>query len=350
MRIGLVCPYDMGRPGGVQDQVVRLARWLRANGDSVGIIAPGELDEPGFVSVGPTTVVPANGAAAPVAISRSARRRVLAALDGFDVINVHEPLMPQVSLTALRHGRGPMVGTFHADTSRVAGLAYSLGRPITGRWIARLDVITAVSPVAARVVDYTRRARIVPNGIDVDDYIPAGQKRPKSVVFLGRDDPRKGLSVLLQAWREVRDRHHEATLVVLGAEGPDDRLAGITFAGRVTEQEKRRQLGLAAVYCAPNLSGESFGIVVAEGMAAGCAVVASALPAFVRVLGDAGVLVAPGDSEGLGDVIADLLDDPTRTRMLGESAQLAVRRFDGSVVAKAYTAAFEDAVALHSRR
>jgi phosphatidylinositol alpha-mannosyltransferase len=229
--------------------------------------------------------------------------------------------------------------------SKVAGLAYTLGRPVTRRWIESLDVITAVSPIAARVVDFTHRVRVIPNGIDVDEYAP-GAKDPESAVFLGRDDPRKGLAVLLDAWPQVRLHHPAATLTVVGADQRSEPVPGVVFAGRVTESEKRRLLATAAVFCAPNLSGESFGIVVAEGMAAGCAVVASGLPAFARVVGDAGVLVAPGDGEGLAAAITTLLDDPESIATLGAAAREQVRRFDGPVVAAQYVGAYEDAIDL----
>lgn len=348
MKVGLVCPYDMGRPGGVQDQVVRLSGWLRDAGHTTTVVAPGSSDMSGFVSAGPATVVPANGSAVPLALHPAAAQRAVAAVDGLDVVHVHEPLMPQVSLAVLRRSQQPLVGTFHSDVSTAASLAYSLGRPLTGRWIARLDVITAVSPIAARVVDYTKRVRMVPNGIDVDDYAP-GSKTPGSVVFLGRNDPRKGLAVLLDAWSLVRERHPEAALTVLGADPPPRAIAGVTFAGRVSEAVKRATLGASLVYCAPNLGGESFGIVIAEGMAAGCAVVASGLPAFARVLGNDGVLVAPGDSNGLGVAISALLDEPDTLGALGTAARNAVRRFDGGVVAKEYVAAYEEAINIRER-
>jgi phosphatidylinositol alpha-mannosyltransferase len=343
MKVALVCPYDMARPGGVQDQVVRLAAWLRATGRDASIVAPGEYDDPGFITVGSATVIPANGAATPVALSPRVARRVAEAIDEFDVVHIHEPLMPQVSLAALRHGRRPLVGTFHADVSPPADLAYRCGRPIVRRWLRRLSVITAVSPIAARVVEYTRRVRIIPNGIDVGSYV-TGDKHPGSVVFLGRNDERKGLPLLLDAWKEIREAHPEATLAVVGAEGPSDATRGITFTGRVSEEEKRRYLGSAVVYCAPNLGGESFGIVVAEAMAAGCAVVASGLPAFVGVAGDAAVYTAPGYPHGLAAAINDLLDHPGRADAMGRAARRRVRRFDGTEVAAAYLAAYEESL------
>ncbi len=343
MRVGLVCPYDMGIPGGVQDQVTRLSRWLTAAGHDATVIAPGESDLPGFVSAGPATVIPANGAATPVALGRGTRDRVLAALSAVDVAHIHEPLMPQVSLSALRHSPVPTVGTFHADTSVPAGWVYRAGRPLTTGWFKRLAVMTAVSPIAARVVDYTQRVRLIPNGIDVADYAP-GEKVAKSVVFLGRNDARKGLPVLLEAWPDIAAAHPDAKLTVIGADDPGGSPASVEFAGRVSDEEKCRRLASASVYCAPNLSGESFGIVVAEGMASGCAIVASGLPAFVRVAGDAARYVAPGDAAGLAHTVRDLLSDPDEVSRLGSVARKEVRRFDGSVVAASYIEAYEDAL------
>ena len=344
MKIGLVCPYDMGVPGGVQDQVTRLARWLRADGHTVKVVAPGDCELPGFVSAGEATVVPANGAKTPVALGPGVGQAVLGALADVDVAHIHEPLMPQVSLTAMRRADVPLVGTFHSDVSRVGAAVYRFGKPLTSRWFERMAVLTAVSQVASRVVEYTGRVRIIPNGIDVADYSSDG-KQPGSIVFLGRDDERKGLHVLLDAWPRIRAAHREATLTVVGADGSGAPLPGVEFVGRVSEEEKVEHLARGAIYCAPNLAGESFGIVVAEAMAAGCAIVASGLPGFVAVAGDAARFVAPGDAAGLAAAVIALLSSPAEITSLGDIARRRVERFDGSVVAAAYMTAYEEAVA-----
>ena len=345
MKIGLVCPYDISRSGGVQDQVKRLRRWLDEAGNEVKLIAPGDSAEPGFVSAGRATVVPANGAATPVALSVSAGQRVINALQDVDVAHVHEPLMPQVSLSALRRAPVPLVGTFHADVSAPAGAVYRYGKPLTRKWFKRLAVITAVSPIAARVVADTRRVRIIPNGIDVELYA-SEEKQPGSVAFLGRNDERKGLRYLLAAWPQVRAAHPSAELTVIGAEDPGAAPVGVEFVGRVEESVKREMLGRASVFCAPNLGGESFGIVVVEAMAAGCAVVASGLPAFVRVAGDTARFVAPADSSGIADAITQLLDDEQTARALGRAAVAASQRFGRERVAAEYLAAYEDALSV----
>jgi phosphatidylinositol alpha-mannosyltransferase len=343
MKVGLVCPYDLGAAGGVQDQVLRLARWLTESGMDVKVIGPGESDFPGFISAGPVTVIPANGARTPVALGRGVAGRVLGALADVQVAHIHEPLMPQVSLAALRRLDRPLVGTFHADVSVAGEWVYRLGRPLTNRWFSRLAVMTAVSPVAARVVEGAGQVRIIPNGIDHDLYA-AEQKQPGSVLFLGRNDERKGLPVLLAAWPTIRAAHPDAHLTVVGAEATGPQIPGVTYAGRVTEDEKREYLRRAAIFCAPNLGGESFGIVLAEAMAAGCGIVASGLPAFVHVAGGGARFVPPGDAPGLAAAVVGLLDDPESAARLGTAAGYASARFDRKVVAAAYMAAYEDAI------
>lgn len=344
MRIGVVCPYDLGAPGGVQDQVLRLQRWMQQAGHYVKLIGPGSNPDLDFVSVGPTTVIPANGAATPIALSMAAARRVVEELEDVEVAHIHEPLMPQVSLSAMRRATVPMVGTFHADVSRAASLVYRLGRPLTSKWFARLDVITAVSPVAARVVVETGRVRVIPNGVDVDQYGGA-PKRSGTVAFLGRDDERKGLRFLIEAWPQIRAEHPHAELTVIGAADPGHGPSGIRFTGWVSESEKRRLLSEAAVFCAPNLSGESFGIVVVEAMASECAIVASGLPAFAHVAADTARYVPPADPAGIAREISSLLEAEDVAIALGAAAKARSRRFGRDEVAAAYSSAYEAALA-----
>jgi phosphatidylinositol alpha-mannosyltransferase len=244
----------------------------------------------------------------------------------------------------MRRSKVPLVGTFHADVSRMAGLVYRFGWPLIQRWLRRLDVITAVSPVAARVVDATGRVRVIPNGVDVDEY-GAAEKRPGSVAFLGRDDERKGLPVLIEAWPQIRAACPNAGLTVIGADAPGGDVEGIRFAGRVTEPEKRRLLGEASVFCAPNLGGESFGIVVVEAMASECAVVASDLPGFVHVAAETARYVSPGDVAGIVREVTSLLQDPPAAVELGAAARARSLAFGREEVAAAYLSAYEAALA-----
>lgn len=344
MRIGLVCPYDLGAAGGVQDQVVLLAAWLREAGHDVIVVGPGTADLAGFVSAGPVTVVPANGAATPLALHRDAASKTLEALAAVDVVHLHEPLMPQVCLAALRDAPASLVGTFHAAPSRMGRSVYSLARPVTRRWLSRLAVKTAVSAVAAEPL--SGPVRIIPNGIDTAAYRSKG-KTGATVMFLGRDDERKGLAVLLAAWPTVVARVPEARLTVVGAAADGRSLPRVTFTGRVSDAEKRAHLAETEVFCAPNLGGESFGIVVAEAMAAGCAVVASGLRSFVQVAGAAAEYVPPRDSAGLAGAIVALLTDHPRRSALAAEAVVTSRRFDVGIVAGAYLDTYAEAIARH---
>jgi phosphatidylinositol alpha-mannosyltransferase len=342
MKVALVCPYDLGKAGGVQDQVGRIARWLITAGHDAVVVGPGSSGPEGSILVGSTATIPANKASTPISLNPRIGRRLAEAVEDADVVHIHEPLMPTVSLSATRFSHKPTVGTFHADAPGWARLGYSIAEPLARAAIARLDVLTAVSDVARSSISGIDDVRIIPNGIDVDEY-GGGAETQGLVVFLGRDDPRKGLGVLLEAWPLVVESVPSASLTVMGA-ARDEEVVGVTFAGRVSEEEKRRQLAQAEIYVAPNLGGESFGIVVAEGMASGCAVVASAIPAFVHVLGDAGTFVQPGDPQGLAQSIAELLTDDRRRLTLANAGRKRVGRFDRTVVVSDYLQAYEDAI------
>jgi phosphatidylinositol alpha-mannosyltransferase len=345
MRVALISPYDLGLPGGVQDQVVRLSLWLEDLGHESIVIGPGAEGPDGAVLLGSTRAIRANRASTPIGLDPRMFKLVRRAVESADVVHIHEPLMPVVSTSATTISTHPTVGTFHADPPNWARFGYRFGAQIWKRATNRLDVVTTVSHVSGSAIAPFTDARVIPNGIDIADYNGAA-KSPNRVAFLGRDDERKGLQVLLDAWPLVIAAVPEAELRVIGAVR-DDQIAGVTFLGRIGEDEKRTELGRAEIFCAPNLGGESFGIVVAEGMASGCAVVASAIPAFVGVLGEAGVFVSPSDSSGLANAITWLLRDRQLLRDKQAAAKAAVVDFDGASVASKYVTAYEDAIALY---
>jgi len=340
MRVAVVSPYDLGLPGGVQNQVFRLAEWLGDAGHDAWVVGPGKAPE-GAISVGPARLVRANGARVPISLDPRIGGAVRRAVAGADVIHVHEPLMPFVSLCAGRVPDIAKVGTFHADPSELVRRLYRSGGPLVRRTMGRLDVVTAVSPVAGSAIAHLVRHRVVPNGLDTASFT-AGSQTPRRVMFLGRDEPRKGFDVLLTAWPQVRAAVPDAELVATVEARPDT--PGIRYVGRVADDEKRRLLAEADVFCAPNLGGESFGIVLAEAMASGCAVVASALPGFAHVVAGAGVLCAPGDHRGLARMLIALLRDDARRDELRRRAAQQVRRFDRDAVLSGYLAAYEDAL------
>lgn len=345
MKVALVSPYDLGLPGGVQDQVVQLSHWLLDLGHESIVVGPGDSGPEGAVLLGSTRGIKANRASTPIAVNPTISRRLKSAIEDADIVHIHEPLMPFVSIAATAVDTHPTVGTFHADPPTWARVGYRVGSPVWRRVIDRIDVVTTVSSVSESAIAPFVDARVIPNGIHIASY-GGGEKSPNRVVFLGRDDERKGLQILIDAWPSVLEFVPDAELVVIGATR-DDPVASVTYLGRVDDADKRAELAAAEIFCAPNLGGESFGIVVAEGMASGCAVVASAIPAFVDVLDGSGMLTPPGDVSRLAETLVSLLTNSHLMREKQRLALAAVARFDGSAVACQYVNAYEDAIALH---
>jgi phosphatidylinositol alpha-mannosyltransferase len=241
-----------------------------------------------------------------------------------------------------------VVATFHALPPAWMAMAYRVGPPrwLRGRWFG-LSVLTAVSAEAARGPRSLGPVEIIPNGLDIASYPLRVEKNPGRVAFLGRDEPRKGLAILKAAWPRVVSRHPGATLTVIGADRPQpdqDPIEHLEYAGRVDEAEKRRLLGEASIMVAPNLGGESFGLVVVEAMAAGCAVVASDIPAFRAVAGGAARLVPPGNPADLADAIVRLLSDPPAIEALASAGRNRAKDFDWSRVLPQYRACYQRAL------
>ncbi len=355
MRIGIVCPYSLTLPGGVQGQVLGLAHALRGLGHDVRVLGPcdGPPPDAGVTPLGDSLPTAANGSVAPIAPDPAAQLRIIRALrdERFDVVNVHEPLAPGVTNTALLFKSQPLVGTFHA-----AGVsaAYRWLNPVV-RWLAsKLDVRCAVSEdartMAANAVGGTYE--LVFNGVDIGPYARAvvPSTRP-TILFVGRHEPRKGLAVLLDAMGHLPADVH---LWVAG-EGPEtaelrQRSAGdprIEWLGRISESEKIARLGAADVLCAPSLSGESFGVVLLEAMAARAAVVASELPGYANVARadrDA-LLVPPGDAMALAGALRRVLSDRSLADSLVASGAERAEGFSMDSLARRYVGLYEMAIA-----
>ena len=240
-----------------------------------------------------------------------------------------------VGLSAVLGSAVPVVGTFHADVGGFARQVYRLGSPLLRRTVRSMAATTAVSPVAASAVSSFADPTIVPNGLDVDDYRAANRRTPHTVVFLGRDDPRKGLDVLLDAWPAVRASVPDAQLRVLGSHR-DHSEPGVSYLGRVSEEVKRAELAAATVFCAPNLGGESFGIVLVEAMASGCIPVVSDLEAFASVVGPVGHRVPVGDAGQLAVALVETIDGDGPSPGEAADARERAMRFDRRVVLEAY--------------
>ncbi|BCO36644.1 phosphatidyl-myo-inositol mannosyltransferase [Mycobacterium heckeshornense] len=357
----MVCPYSFDVPGGVQSHVLQLAEVMRARGHVVSVLAPSspQVCLPEYVVSGGRAVpIPYNGSVARLRFGPATHRRVKRWLaDGaFDVLHLHEPNAPSLSMLALNVAEGPIVATFHTSTTKSLTLSVFQGilRPMHEKIVGRI----AVSDLARRwqMEALGSDAVEIPNGVDVAAFasaprLPGYPRAGKTVLFLGRyDEPRKGMSVLLGALPSVVQHFGDVQLLVVGR-GDEDELrsqAGelvdhLRFLGQVDDAGKASALRSADVYCAPNTGGESFGIVLVEAMAAGTAVVASELHAFRRVLrdGEAGCLVPVDDPAALGAALVNVLsNDVLRERYIAAGAE-AVRRYDWSVVASQIMRVYE---------
>lgn len=366
MRVGLVCPYSLTLPGGVQGQVLSLGSALRAKGLDVRILGPcdGPPPDPSVTPLGDSLPTAANGSVAPIAPDPSAQLRLIRALrdERFDVVNVHEPIAPGVTQTALVFKSQPLVGTFHA-AGRIA--MYSWLTPVV-HWLGRrLDARIAVSDEARAMAleaaggDY----EVLFNGVDLDAY--SGSEGPEAseqrddrdddgrptILFLGRHEPRKGLAVLLEAMRRLPP---DVRLWV-GSDGPQTEelqrsVAGdprIEWLGRLSEADKHDRLRRADVFCAPSLGGESFGVVLLEAMAAHTAVVASDIAGYAKVARadrDA-LLVPPDDADALAGALARVLDRRELRASLVASGIERAEEFSMSRLADRYIDVFERVVA-----
>jgi phosphatidyl-myo-inositol alpha-mannosyltransferase len=380
LRVGIVCPYSLDVPGGVQSHVLDLARALIALGHTVSVLAPADDERPSGAPALPAFVTPAgravsvpyNGSVARVTFGplSYARVRRWLAEHTFDVLHLHEPGTFSLSSLALFEGEGPIVATFHTSTERSRAIA-AFARPINAL-MEKVTARIAVSPMARRVqVRYLGGDAVeIPNGVDVPLFahgplLPGFPRSGATVGFLGRfGEPRKGMEVLLDALRRIAPDRPGLRLLVVGRGDADAlrRAAGSRLADRldvlggVDDATKAAALRSMDVYCAPNVGGESFGMVLTEAMAAGTAVLASDLGAFRAVLGTddpdgpAGVVFPTGDAVALADRLAALLDDPSRRTALGAAGRARAAAFDWPVVASAVLQVYRTAVAADPRR
>ncbi|KJK13328.1 glycosyltransferase family 4 protein [Terrabacter sp. AAH1] len=367
MRIGIVCPYSFDVPGGVQFHVRDLAEHLIGQGHEVSVLAPAdsETELPDYVtSAGRATAVRYNGSVARLNFGPVTASKVGRWIDQgeFDVLHLHEPVTPSVSVLALMAADGPIVATFHTSMlrSRTMQTAYPIIRPSLEKIAGRI----AVSEDARRTVTthVGGDAVVIPNGVYVDRFASAprrsewiGTPAAPTIAFLGRmGEPRKGLPVLAAALPEVLRAVPGLRVLVAGpgdpeevTEGwPPDVVAACDFLGAVSDDDKASLLASVDVYVAPNTGGESFGIILIEAMSAGACVLASDLAAFSRVLdgGTAGAMFANEQPDDLARTLVDLLRSPERRATLAEAGQQRARIFDWSVVADKILAVYETVI------
>ena len=359
MRIGMVCPYSFDEPGGVQIHAIDLCSELRKRGHEVSLIGPGKSTEglPDFVELGGSSIpIRYNGSVARLSFGPRTKKHLKRWIrdNQFDLLHIHEPNSPSYSMMAMAIAEGPIVATYHASASESKILKVAL--PFLRPYLERIHGGIAVSEEARRwqVENLAGDPVLIPNGVETSVYRNAqplagldapGEDRPR-LMFLGRfEEPRKGLQILLEALPRIVETVPTVELIIAGGGdidalvervrklgltacvglGPSD--AHVRVLGRVSDADKASALGASDVYVAPNTGGESFGIVLVEGMAAGAAVLASDIPAFEAVgqHGKSARLFRNGSAADLADkAIALLRDDASRAALIESGARRAV--------------------------
>jgi phosphatidylinositol alpha-mannosyltransferase len=349
MKIGLVSPYDWSYPGGVRDHIMHLAEEFQAMGHEIRILTPASgpqrkiAEKYIYKLAGWTTPIPANGSIARIAAfdPRAAMRvRNVLQREHFDILHVHEPLAPGLSLAALRYARCPTIGTFHAASqvslTSTLNLAYASTMPFSRPYMRRLQGRIAVSTAAERFISHFFPAeyRIIPNGVNLVRLLDHRQPLPelmddkKNILFLGRFEKRKGAKYLIRAIPAIRARHPNTRFIFVG-EGKlrpgfqryveHQGWGDVIFTGYVSDELKWRYLASADIFCSPAIGGESLGIVLLEAMAAGVPIVASGIEGYATVIRDGadGLLTAPRNSTDLAMAIRQLLThEALRTRLI----------------------------------
>lgn len=355
MRIGIICPYSFDEPGGVQAHILDLATVFIEQGHYVEVLGPASASTqvPSFVRKGGWAVpITYNGSVARLSIGPHVRRNIKRFIreGNFDILHIHEPNSPSYSMAALALARGPIVATYHA--SAFSSLALTLAKPFLRPYLEKVRGGIAVSEMARRwqVEQLGGDPVLIPNGVDTSVYALERERAERErrdseieIVFLGRlDEPRKGLDILLEALTLLPE---PVRVTVMGGGHPRS-APGVDFVGRVSDAEKAAILGRADIYVAPNTGGESFGIVLVEAMAAGCAVVASDLEAFAAVCNvdsdtPAGALFRNGDAADLARVLHDVVSDSDKRHALTAAGMERAREYDWDHVAAAVMRVYE---------
>lgn len=359
MRIGMVCPYSFDEPGGVQIHAIDLCTELRKRGHEVSLIGPGKSADglPDFVELGGSSIpIRYNGSVARLSFGPRTKKHLKQWIrdNQFDLLHIHEPNSPSYSMMAMAVAEGPIVATYHASASESKVLKMAL--PFLRPYLERIHGGIAVSEEARRwqVENLAGDPVLIPNGVETSVYRAAqplagldspGEHRPR-LMFLGRfEEPRKGLQILLEAMPRIVAEVPQVELIIAGGGdmdalvervrdlglsatvglGPSD--AHVRVLGRVSDADKASALSASDVYVAPNTGGESFGIVLVEGMAAGAAVLASDIPAFEAVgqHGASARLFSNGSAADLADKAVGLLrDDAARNSLVAAGSTRAV--------------------------
>ena len=370
MKIALVSPYDFAYPGGVANHVTSLAHHFTKMGHEVKVIAPASKAiatfDDRFIPVGKPRSIPASGSIVRITLSMNLSSKIKAILEheNFDIIHLHEPLMPTLCTTVLRLSQSANIGTFHASYRKSR---YSPGKPLDGynfgkplttmflkRWARKLDGKIAVSKPALEFASkyFPGDFNIIPNGVDVEhfspDVLPIADfcDGKVNILFVGRLEKRKGLNYLLRAYKRVKQEISDSRLIIVG---PGTRLRhkcekqimlegikDVVFVGHASYDELPRFYKSADIFCAPATSWESFGIVLLEAMAVGKPVIASNIEGYASVVthGVDGLLVPPKDEEMLAQALVSLLRDKSLREQMGAKGRLKAQNYSWEHVAR----------------
>lgn len=361
MKIALISPYDFAYPGGVLNHITNLEQQLTGMGHDVKIIAPASkavstLGER-FIPIGKPRPVPVSGSVARITLSPWLSSRIKRVLERekFEIVHLHEPLMPMLCTTVLRLSNVPNIGTFHASGGKPwYDFGTPIGKLILKKWFRKLDYKIAVSRPAMEYVNkfFPDEYSIIPNGVDTDHFRPDVEPLEEyldgklNIAFIGRLEKRKGLDYLLKAYQQVKRAMPESRLIVVG---PGERLRkkyqkrvardgieDVIFIGYATYSDLPRYYRTADIVCCPATGWESFGIVLIEAMAAGTAVVASNISGYASVLTDdaEGLLVQPKNVPQLADALLVLANDKSRRQQMGQKGIVTAQEYSWESVAK----------------
>lgn len=378
MHIALVSPYDYGVPGGVNKHIGAIADAFTRMGHVAHIIAPcSDKDYNGddhLISASSHIIrMPFAGSVARISLSPRSYRRVKGILQAgnYDVLHLHEPLLPTLPLAVLRHRdlvpQAICIGTFHSY--REVSRTYYYGRSIFMRFFKKLDSVIVVSEAARQYhMRYFQAPYVtIPNGVDVarfadpaiEPIVRFNDGRP-NILFVGRLEKRKGLSYLIEAFARVQQMIPEARLLIVGAYDRMDKapyvlqtrhlkLSGVHFIGQVDDAELARYYRTATVFCAPSTGMESFGLILLEAMAAGAPIVASNIDGYREVVSDGneGLLVPPEDPQALAEAMLALLNDPARRTALSAAGRIKAASYDWGIIAQRMLNLYAE---LHARR
>jgi len=361
MKIALVSPYDFAYPGGVVNHISSLEHQFTKMGHEVRVIAPASKAVPTFgdrfIPIGRPRPIPSSGSIARVTISPwlSSRIKPVLSQENFDIIHLHEPLMPMLCTTVLRLSNTANVGTFHAfHGSPGYDFARPFGKLLLKRWFPKLDGRIAVSESAREFVNkyFPGHYNIIPNGVDLEHFSPNVSPIDEfgdgklNILFVSRLEKRKGLNYLLKAYHQAKKEVPNSRLIIVG---PGTRLRNkyekqvigsglkdVIFVGRVTYDELPRYYKTAHIFCAPATGRESFGIILLEAMAVGKPIIASNVGGYADLVTDGveGLLVPPKDEEELARALISLMTDESLRQQMAASGKLKARNYSWEHIAQ----------------